>query len=386
MSFFFLVLLKMVLIAHSPDFQYLYTDGRFNISTYNESLLNWENSIKSGDKMQAKLGYPLAGQWYREHPLVYKSWFDKRDGQELFLSPAIKNCPEETGGVFLWERPENQKHTKECLNILKERRKVLLSATKPAKQGYPSIRGYFRITLDATTYYTRSKNDSIFETQLQVLNKSGLLNHSSLVLQIGLLNKNVNHSRTQCVKKLIESRIQEFAKDTQVQYVDPYGYECGTIRSLRSWCGRNKSSFVFYLHNKGFTHAGQGFVYLNLRHWREFMMFFLFERWYLCANSLLHGAKTCGVKKEEIPFQHYSGNFWWSSCDYIARVKTPCPSGNALRHAAEFWLISDVMLLNETRAALELWHGTPGYFDPYPRDRYDCADLLIQNRSLFSRI
>jgi hypothetical protein len=376
------LLLKMFLHAFSDEFQWLYTDGRLNISKYMKFLQEFEEPLRTGDKLRNTLQSRL---WYRtQHK--HLSEFYKRNVYKLILSSSYAhNCPEPNKGVSLWEPPESSVNSHRCIKVLEHKRKVLLEAAKSTKQRYPPIRGFFHVTLNANSYYNRnrSKNDTIFETQLQVLNKSGLLEHSSLVLQIGLRNGHLNHTRTRCTKVLIESRVQEFAKGAQVKYVNPYDYECGTIQSFRSWCSKNPSSFVFYLHNKGVTYFEHPEVFLNVEHWREFMMFFLFERWQLCANSLVNGAKTCGVKKETIPVQHYSGNFWWASCDHISRVTNPCPPGQLFRHAAEFWLISDVMLLSGADAALELWHGGPTYYKPYPRERYICADLVIQNRTLF---
>jgi len=383
MPIIFFLLLKMFLPAFSAEFQWLYTDGRFNISKYMKFLQLFEEPLRTGDKYRNTLRARL---WYKTH---HKHMLDfDINKQKLFISPSHTNhCPVPINGVLLWEPqpPESRVYSPECVKILERKSTVLVKAAKPRKRSYPPIRGYFRITLDVNSYssWNRSKNDSIFETQLQVLNKSGLLDHSFLVLQIGLLNRHLNHTRTRCAKVLIESRIQEFTQGAQVQYVDPTGYECGTYQSILSWCWANPSSFIFYLHNKGVTYSRHPEVFLNIGHWREFMMFFLFERWWLCANSLVLGAKTCGVNKKKIPVEHYSGNFWWSRCDHITHVTNPCPLGSLFRHAAEFWLTADVKLFSGTDEALELWHGATAYDKPYPRERYDCADLIILNETVF---
>jgi len=113
----------------------------------------------------------------------------EKDVDNLFFSSVPENCPEPIDGLLLWERPEDEVYGEECMTKLKETKtnKVLLEAMRPAIMGYPTIRGFLHVTLDVPHFFSRNRNQTIFETQLQKLNKSKLLDHSSLVVRIGLL-------------------------------------------------------------------------------------------------------------------------------------------------------------------------------------------------------
>lgn len=90
-----------------------------------------------------------------------------------------------------------------------------------------------------------------------------------------------------------------------------------------------KNHLVVYFHSKGgccgrSTHQPP--------YWREFMTAFSLEFPSICLNALLESNsstrrsyKTCGTNlrmydgSDEIP-PHYSGNFWWSTCEHIASL------------------------------------------------------------------
>ena len=109
------------------------------------------------------------------------------------------------------------------------------------------------------------------------------------------------------------------------------------------------------------------------------MMFFLFERWFLCANSLTEGALTCGVRHRKYPYDHYSGNFWWSTCEHVVSVTHPCHTGRSWRHSAEFWILANDKLFSDNKIALELWDGASNE-KRYTRDKYNCVDQVIGKR------
>jgi len=363
-------------------FHYVLADDKFNISAYLEFLHSFgerNSGMKPKSFKIAKENWDLM----KNHSIA-----DAPKKEYIFYSETAENCPKPVDGVLVWEPPKNEVYGESCKAKLNSTvtRNILLSAMRPPVEGYPLIRGFFHVTLNVTTYLTRDRHDAIFETQLQKLAKSNLLEHAQLVLRLGLLDVNRNHTLTNCVKEFLKARIKLIAKWAEIEFIDASLYECNTIDSLQQWCDSHKSAFVFYLHNKGFSHIGQGPVSLFAKHWQEYMMFFLFQRWWLCANSLTHGSATCGVRKverhlrHEIFPTHYSGNFWWSRCDHVVRIQNPCPFGRLLRHAAEFWLISDSSLLNDEKSAVELWHGEPSVEKAYFPDEYNCIDLLARDR------
>jgi len=344
----------------------------FNITKYNNHLYSFGQKHSS---TRPELIFQ-ANHYYLDHPLKIR---DRTKGKKVLFVSTAENCPDTAHGVPLWKPPRHEVYSNSCMTQLSNTSTVhdLWAARVPPIRGYPPIHGFFHITLNATSFLSRQENLTIFETQLQKLNKSGLLEESSLTLHIGLLDDMVNYDRTRCVKEMIERRVAVFAPGAEVVYVDPLNFECSTILSMQQWCNKNGQSYVYYLHNKGVSHSRDLGLFLNVQDWREYMMFFLFERWRLCANSLAHGAATCGVRLELKPYLHYKGNFWWSSCNHMVRVKNICPLGRSFRHAAEFWLISNTELFTDKKEVVELWQGHPTFLRPYPRDKYSCADVII---------
>jgi len=357
--------------------------GSFNLTKYKYWL---EEFDKHADVSPVIL--ERANTWYRENTNYSKEtlwrWGEVRSKLDYTISEVAKSCLIPYDGVPIWDIPRHIANSRKCRDeLLKNKTKqTLLAAMEPVGE-YPPITGFFHISLNVTSYLIYDRHDAIFETQIQKLQKSKLLDHAKLVVHIGLIDEHLNHTNTICVRHLVETRIQTFAKNVKIQYVNPFDYECGTLRYLQNWCNNNENSLVFYLHNKGVTHLRKGAINFAVRDWREYMMFFLFERWRLCANSLTHGAAACGVDQKRVNgnYLHYSGNFWWARCDHVVRIRNNiCWLGKGFRHAAEFWLISNETLLKESRA-VELWTGDAGYTHAYPRSNYDCIDLLQLNET-----
>jgi len=351
-------------------------DGSFNLSQYHNFLHDWgENNTGTPESVIAD-----AGRYYSEHLSEYNA-SDGTSAENVTFFSTPESCPDPEYGVSVWNPPIREVISKRCMTRLTDShtRQNLLVATRPGGRSYQSIHGFFHITLNVSTFLSRQENITIFEVQLQKLNKSGLLDESTLTLRIGLLDYMVNYTHTRCVKGMIKRRVAVFAVNAEIQWVDPSHYECGTILSMQRWCSKNKQSFVYYLHNKGVSHLSnlrELGLYKNVKYWREYMMFFLFERWKLCANSLSHGAEICGAHIELIPYMHYKGNFWWSTCNHIVRVTNRCPLGVLTRHAAEFWLTANTGLFNDIKEVVELWHGRVTFFLPYPRYEYSCVDVM----------
>jgi len=347
----------------------------FNHTRYKSFLESWgPRHTHTSPRLIRK-----ANSYYLEHKSRYDETRTKDENVLFFSTP--ESCPDTAYGAPLWNPPQRVVISEECANRLKDphTRQNLMAASRPATSGWKPIHGFFHITLNVTTFLSRQENMTIFETQLQKLNKSGLLEESSLTLRIGLHDETVNYNLTRCVKLMIKRRVNAFAKDAKIEYVNSSDYECGTLLHMQKWCKSNNQSYVYYLHNKGVTHMRDHSLFLNVGYWREYMMFFLFERWKLCANSLANGAATCGALVHLDPYKHYRGNFWWSSCNHMVRVTNTCPLGIVYRHAAEFFLLANDKLFTDKKEVVELWHGNPSFIKPYPRAEYSCADVIIQS-------
>jgi hypothetical protein len=78
---------------------------------------------------------------------------------------------------------------------------------------------------------------------------------------------------------------------------------------------------VFYLHSKGVGHIWPKFKWTQ--DWTRYMEAFLFEKPELCLHALEHGSAACGVELYQVPFLHYAGNFWWTTCRRVRRLQEP---------------------------------------------------------------
>jgi hypothetical protein len=95
---------------------------------------------------------------------------------------------------------------------------------------------------------------------------------------------------------------------------------------------------VFYFHTKGVSRDGKGHV----DDWRLYMERCLIDDWGKCAIKL-KDFDTCGVEFRSGPKPHYSGNFWWATCEHIKRLPLPVVVPDRL--FAEMWVLGSVQPL-----------------------------------------
>jgi hypothetical protein len=119
----------------------------------------------------------------------------------------------------------------------------------------------------------------------------------------------------------------------------PALYEWPTISMLYQYCKFRPQDLVWYVHSKGARYP-RGDGKTNSYSWRRYMQYFIFNRgpeW--CVPPLRSGEKDiCGVNWKR---NHFSGNFWWSSCRYIVHKQhEPLTLLHGLkdRIKAEMWL------------------------------------------------
>jgi hypothetical protein len=110
--------------------------------------------------------------------------------------------------------------------------------------------------------------------------------------------------------------------------------ELATTMQLQRYCRANRGAFVLYLHDKGTRRpageASQVDVFLRQADWRRLQEYFLVEIFEDCVAALEAGYNTCGALLRRFPLMHYSGNFYWARCDYVAGL----PDVEIWRH---FW-------------------------------------------------
>jgi len=166
-------------------------------------------------------------------------------------------------------------------------------------------------------------------------------------------------------------------------------YECGTLNKLQNSCKARprttrQKGLTYYLHSKGVSHGGASTKCNtiadddNIVKWRQIMQHFLFENWQPCYNALVYqGFFNCGlfqrfddsgnkwgVQLRSSIGSHFSGNFWWSRCDWIAELDL-CEIGT--KYAAEAWVLRSF----NGPESIDTPHGSiypyfKNIYDPFP--------------------
>jgi hypothetical protein len=94
--------------------------------------------------------------------------------------------------------------------------------------------------------------------------------------------------------------------------------EWATLNALRDHCQKEvssgKNAVVLYFHSKSTCCPKHSSPQSD---WRDLMNVFNLEFPSICLRALYTGHSTCGVNFQ---FDHYSGNFWWASCNHIASL------------------------------------------------------------------
>lgn len=84
---------------------------------------------------------------------------------------------------------------------------------------------------------------------------------------------------------------------------------------------------AFYMHHKGITRFGSPCI----DQWRDFLDWAAIERWEECYAKLKH-YDVVGPNWETIPWPHFSGNMWWATSDYLARLPKLLHPMEAIEH------------------------------------------------------
>jgi hypothetical protein len=91
------------------------------------------------------------------------------------------------------------------------------------------------------------------------------------------------------------------------------GNEVDTLEEVHKFCKVNPKSKVLYFHDKGSFHGQKN-------NWRLAMDCYILNPY--CISALdVHD--TCGLRFTLHPFSHYSGNFWWSTCNHVNSLRAP---------------------------------------------------------------
>lgn len=137
-------------------------------------------------------------------------------------------------------------------------------------------------------------------------------------------------------------------------------------------------SDILYLHSKGVKYGG---LQPQITDWVDYLIYFNITRFETCLE-LLHGASggvsdgrqrldvrkvSVGVNLKTSPKIHYSGNFWWTTSEYIASL--PRIEWTNKPTDAEFYIGQG------TGVFYNLWEsGVNHYHQRYEREKYRGPD------------
>ena len=138
--------------------------------------------------------------------------------------------------------------------------------------------------------------------------------------------------------------------------------ETETLKSLLEFSEGNPGYKVLYIHTKGATK--------NLKpvdDWRKMMNHFVIKNWKSCLNLLEdNDAVGCNYSEETFlgRYPHFSGNFWWSTTDYIKTLNHDYLKSDR-RWDREFWIGTGSGKLLELHNS-----GVDHYHYEYPENFY----------------
>lgn len=131
-----------------------------------------------------------------------------------------------------------------------------------------------------------------------------------------------------------------------------------TLELVRNFARFHPESRILYLHTKGASHSTRT---AQIDDWRRLMSHVVVENFSQCLAALEHhDAVGCELLDE--PRRHFSGNFWWSTSQHLARLPEVGPD----RHDAEWWVLSPPGV----QACSLHDSGVNHYHERYPRGRY----------------
>lgn len=107
--------------------------------------------------------------------------------------------------------------------------------------------------------------------------------------------------------------------------IDDNFYEYPTIQKLYKFVKNIDNSYILYFHLKGvWSINNSGRNPEAIRSWRKCLEYFNIEKWEDCISKLNEGFEVVGALynyNEKEPL--FSGNFWWTTSDYIKKLKYP---------------------------------------------------------------
>jgi len=140
-------------------------------------------------------------------------------------------------------------------------------------------------------------------------------------------------------------------------------YEIPTLNQIKYFADNNENSNhrILYLHTKGISYSNN---YQQINDWINCMLYFLIDKYQICFDYLDQNYDAVGINFLKKPFNHFSGNFWWSSSKYL-RTLPSFDEINVDKMSAEWWLCK-----NNLKCCSLHNSNINHFFETYPKEKY----------------
>ena len=202
----------------------------------------------------------------------------------------------------------------------------------------------------------------------QEINKSGLIDkiENLFIFALGDITKD-NCQKIKNIQQLNPKyKIISFKKQI-------YLYERYTLNSLLDDCkseNKYENCKILYLHSKGVSRPG----HKNVVDWVNYLIYFNINQHVDCIN-MLDKYDTCGVNLIDVPYIHYSGNFWWANTDYI-KMLSPLDTDIRTKFLSQqdfidWYILPEMWICSKTKKSISLWNSNINhYHQEYKPDKY----------------
>jgi len=82
--------------------------------------------------------------------------------------------------------------------------------------------------------------------------------------------------------------------------------------------------YALYLHTKGVTKPRDSELFLCIRDWTDYLLYWLVDNHGICLSKLSEGFKAVGCRQKRS--HRFSGHFWWARSDHLRTCRIPGPS------------------------------------------------------------
>lgn len=168
---------------------------------------------------------------------------------------------------------------------------------------------------------------------------------------------------------MLQTHNVEFKDNMKLLFVkNSHEYERPTLLHMRNSSFTDKVNTKYlYLHTKGIRWFNTPFEECIVD-WIRLLLFWNVMKWDLAIDKLNHGHDTYGCnycKTDDWP-QHYSGNFFWTTSQYLRNLPNEIQAGY---NDPEFWLLT--MNPRYYNAYSSGYEGMGHYTNRYNSSLYD---------------